>query len=100
MDWTLVLNTVVALGSGLGVVVGLAWWLSGQFSKIRELVYTSAEKILNKLDYHEAHDDTRFNAVNNELWAIKLRNATADDFARRILMDISDIKREQDKEEN
>lgn len=47
------------------------------------------EKILEKLEYHEKHDDQRFNQITseiqnrstsfmNDIWAIKLRNAAID----------------------
>lgn len=64
----------------------LAWWLSGQFSNLRGLIFSTAEKtslsILSKLEYHEKHDDTRFNnvsdqisSVKNDIWEMKIRNA-------------------------
>lgn len=60
-----------------GSVWGLAWWLSGQFSSIRSLVYETATKtadaILTKLEYHEKHDDKRFEDVKREIWEIKLK---------------------------
>lgn len=61
---------------------GLAWWLSGQFSEIRALVYQQMLRvetnILNKLEYHEKHDDTRFSNIQNDLWDIRVRNAAKD----------------------
>jgi hypothetical protein len=63
-----------------GSVWGLAWWLSGQFSHLRQLVYESINKteaaILSKLEYHERHDDTRFDDVKRDIWEIKLRQAS------------------------
>lgn len=82
----------VALVTTLAAVGGMTWWLSGQFSKMRGLVYETSDKIMAKLDYHEKHDDNRFNAVHNDLWAIKLRNASADDFARGLIKDVAEIK--------
>jgi hypothetical protein len=72
-----------------GAVWSLAWWLSGQFTAIRNLVYTTAEKtrdtILTKLEYHEKHDDTRFNGIHDriknlgdDIWDIRVRNASRD----------------------
>lgn len=92
-DGPLWLALLTALGSGLFTMGSLTWWLSGQFSKVRGMVYDSAEKILAKLEYHEQHDDNRFNTVNNDLWAIKLRNASADDFSRRILSNVEELNR-------
>lgn len=62
-----------------GSVWGLAWWLSGQFSSLRQLVYESIHKtetaILAKLEYHEKHDDARFEDVKRDIWEVKLRQA-------------------------
>lgn len=63
-----------------GSVWGLAWWLSGQFSSLRELVheqiFKTEEAILAKLEYHERHDDARFEDVKRDIWDIKLRQAS------------------------
>lgn len=73
---TVVLALTVAIFVG-GSVWGLAWWLSGQFSSLRNLVYAqikgTEESILNKLEYHERHDDTRFNNMQKDLFNIQLR---------------------------
>lgn len=62
-----------------GSVWGLAWWLSGQFSSLRQLVYESVHKteaaILSKLEYHEKHDDSRFEDIKRDIWEVKLRQA-------------------------
>lgn len=70
-------------------VWSLAWWLSGQFTNLRNLIYTQVEKLNNsfssKLDYHEKHDDTRFAnldlrfaSVRDDIWDIRVRNAATD----------------------
>lgn len=63
-------------------VWSLAWWLSGKFSEIRNLVFTTAEKtrevLLNKLEYHERHDDDRFSQIREDLGEIRIRNAAKD----------------------
>lgn len=78
---------VILVGLAVGVFVGgtvwaLAWWLSGQFSDIRSFVYQQINRveqaILGKLEYHEKHDDTRFANVRNDIWDIRVRNATKD----------------------
>jgi hypothetical protein len=65
-----------------GAIWSLAWWLSGKFSEIRNLVYISAEKtrdvLLTKLEYHEKHDDSRFADIRNDIWDIRVRNASRD----------------------
>lgn len=57
----------------------LAWWLSTQFKQIRDYILEQNEKteklLLEKLEYHERHDDKRFSDIVNSLWEIRLRNA-------------------------
>lgn len=68
--------------SVFGAIWSLAWWLSGKFGEIRGLVYASAEKtrevLLNKLEYHERHDDDRFSQIREDLSEIRVRNAAKD----------------------
>ena len=40
--------------------------------------------ILDKMEYHERHDDQRFHEMNKELWTIKIRNATIDGRRRKL----------------
>lgn len=67
-------------------VGSLTWWLSGQFTAIRNLIYTQIEKVYNnlsaKLDYHEKHDDNRFSnldvrmaSIRDDIWDIRVRDA-------------------------
>ncbi len=78
---------VILVGLAVGIFVGgtvwaLAWWLSGQFSEIRALVYQQMSQvtsnIITKLEYHEKHDDARFADIRNDLWDIRVRNAAKD----------------------
>jgi hypothetical protein len=85
-------NVVEIVGLFLTVfaaIWSLAWWLSGHFTAIRSLIYTTAEKtsdaIVSKLEYHEKHDDTRFATIDarltdvrDDLWDIRVRNAAID----------------------
>lgn len=63
-----------------GSVWGLAWWLSGQFSVIRQLVYEQSGKtanaIISKLEYHEKHDDSRFDEIKRDIWEIRVKQAS------------------------
>lgn len=63
-------------------VWSLAWWLSGHFTEIRRLVYETSEKtravLLEKLEYHERHDDTRFASIRSDISDIRVRNAASD----------------------
>lgn len=87
---------VILVAGAVGVFVGgtvwaLAWWLSGQFSEIRSFVYSQTTRIeqtiLNKLEYHEKHDDTRFQGIRNDLWDIRVRNAAKDGLVPLIIKD-------------
>lgn len=66
----------------LGAVSGLAWFIFSQFSAVKKLVYDKFEDLqktfITKLEYHERHDDQRFNAIQNDLWSIRVRNAAVD----------------------
>lgn len=82
-DWTAIVGLAIGMTVGcIGGVWSLAWWLSGKFSELRSLVYTEGQKtrvdLTTKLEYHEKHDDSRFQQLTNELWAIKMRNAARD----------------------
>jgi hypothetical protein len=54
-------------------------YLSKQFNSIKSLIYDKHEQlktfVVNKLDYHEKHDDVRFNGIQNDLWELRLSNA-------------------------
>lgn len=59
-------------------VWSLAWWLNGHFNNIRKDVYALGKEILDKLEYHERHDDTRFSQLRDDIWDIRVRNAAMD----------------------
>lgn len=77
-DWA----TLGIIFTVVSAVSTLTWWLSGQFSAVRHLVFERiglVEKtIIDKLEYHERHDDTRFMNIRNDLWDIRVRNAAKD----------------------
>lgn len=58
-----------------GSVWSMAWWLNGHFNNIRKDFLALGKEIINKLEYHEKHDDQRFADVINNIWEIKLRQA-------------------------
>ena len=83
LEWTTITSTVGAVIFGaVGWSVWAAWWLSKQFSQTRSLIWTKGEELQKhleaKLEYHELHDDQRFLAVSNDLWALRVRNAERD----------------------
>lgn len=70
------------MGTVVGAVWSLAWWLSKKFSDVKTLVFERIEKLETalegKLEYHEKHDDERFNQIRNDLWEMRLQNAIHD----------------------
>lgn len=89
-----------------GSVWSLAWWLSSKFTQTHKLIYDQVEKLENhfssKLDYHEKHDDARFQNISNDLWEIKVRNAavrgvylnTEDEFLNPVSKKVKKILKE------
>lgn len=74
-QWAYVISLIVSIAAS---VWSLAWWLNGHFNSIRKDVAALGKDILDKLEYHERHDDTRFNQVRDDIWDIRVRNAAAD----------------------
>jgi hypothetical protein len=72
---------------------GLSWFISIQFAKIQALINERIEKtqniILAKLEYHERHDDQRFERMNQDLWEIRVRNAAKD----KEMLDLHELRR-------
>src|SRR5258708_3123011 len=68
----------------MGAVWSLAIWLTGKFYEIRHLMFdkidSSNKDFMEKLEYHERHDDARFAEVRNDLWELKIRNAASGHF--------------------
>lgn len=69
----------------LGIAVILisgVWWFQSQFSHLRSYFFDQINKlqqsILDKIEYHERHDDKRFADVRDDIWEIRLRNAAID----------------------
>lgn len=93
IEWPEIIRLAAIVGTGGSLV----WWLSSQFSAVRSLVYSETgklrEAILDKLEYHERHDDTRFNLISNDLVAIKIRNASRDNLAKSLIDDIEALKK-------
>lgn len=66
------ISIIVAIS---GSVWSMAWWLNGHFNSIRKDFLLLGKEIIEKLEYHEKHDDQRFADITNSLWEIKLRQA-------------------------
>lgn len=81
------INTIVAI-IGLFLTVfaaiwSLAWWLNGHFNNIRKDVYLLGKEILDKLEYHERHDDKRFSQIHDVMTDIRVHNAATDALLRK-----------------
>jgi hypothetical protein len=78
MDYNLLAFGLTAITT----LCALVWWLSNQFRDMRNLVYTKFDMLTkmftDKMEYHERHDDQRFNSISNDIWAIRVRNAAID----------------------
>lgn len=61
-----------------GSAWSLSWWFSNQFKGMRNIMYDVQKSILDKLEYHERHDDKRFADVRDDIWDIRVRNAARD----------------------
>lgn len=91
-DW----RTLGIIFTVISAVSSLTWWLSGQFGLIRNLVFervSMVEKaIVEKLEYHERHDDERFGQIRNDISELRVRNASKDTMMTAILTRLEKIK--------
>lgn len=69
------ISIIVAIS---GSVWSMAWWLNGHFNSIRKDFSSLAKEIVDKLEYHERHDDSRFSQIRDDIWEIRVRNAALD----------------------
>lgn len=71
--------TIATLISIVGSVAGLGWFMSRQLSQIKDFVYSSSEDVrrsmVEKLEYHERHDDKRFSDIVDDIWELRLKYA-------------------------
>lgn len=65
-----------------GSVWSLALWITRQFSIHRDLVYKKFDQLLERLESHEKHDNSRFQDVNNHLWELRLDNANLSNYRK------------------
>jgi hypothetical protein len=81
------MDYVPTLAIGVTVITAVwshAIWLSGRFASVQKVMDTKFEAILDKitekLEYHERHDDRRFGEISNSLWEVRLQNAVSGRF--------------------
>jgi len=86
---TIILSAIGIIITLITAALRLSWVLSIKFEEIRKEFWlalnTASDKIIDKLEYHETHDDTRFEtnerrhqATSDRIWNIELRNAAKD----------------------
>lgn len=63
---------ITLLFSSLATVGTVTWMISNRFSSVSKEITLVKEAIIEKLEYHEGHDDERFADLNNELWRLRL----------------------------
>jgi hypothetical protein len=77
-EFYVLIVTLGCIGAGLGSVWGFSIWISKQFNILRDLIYTKIDQledtIMKKLEYHERHDDTRFDNLQKDMFELKLRS--------------------------
>lgn len=78
MDWSLLGYISVTLSAVVGAVWSLGLLIAKQFTLVKKSLYEVKDQIIDKLEYHEKHDDSRFEAVRKDIWEIRLRNAALD----------------------
>lgn len=77
-DWITLLGTATAIIMAVAVSTWAIFnYLHGIVSEMKALFFKRIDeledKILNKLEYHERHDDERFSQMDKNLWEQKLR---------------------------
>lgn len=65
------LNVVYMIGAVASGTAFLTWFISDQFRRSRSLIY----RLISK---HNREDDDRFQALSDDIWTIRLRNASRD----------------------
>lgn len=75
-NWTAIISLLVAFETTvIAGIWGFAWFLSKKFSSIYNKIQETLDTMIEKLEYHEQHDDKRFNQITDGLWALRLENA-------------------------
>jgi hypothetical protein len=103
-NWLYLAFLIISITSTtLGTAFWLSWWLSKQFVSTKQLVYERADSLkkffMEKIEYHEKHDDSRFQEIRNDIWDIRIRNAARDGLIVR-KRHVGDLNKEDHKEES
>ena len=80
--FSVLIAAMTAILTIVGTAVTVSTSLSSKLSDLRTLIFTRTEdiqkNILEKLEYHEKHDDKRFSELKNDITLIRIRNAARD----------------------
>lgn len=93
-EYTSLIGVIITL---TGILLSAGWvsqsWLNRKFAEATKQFNEKIDKledvIVRKMEYHEQHDDSRFsevrklgelrfNEVKNDIWDIRIRNASKD----------------------
>lgn len=66
------LQRFALFGSAL---IGACIFVFGQINSIKSFVSKSIDKVLDKLEYHERHDDLRFDDIRKDMQLVHVRMA-------------------------
>lgn len=79
-EWSLVLGVLGAVMIVLTSMWRFLTWISEQFASMKDYVNDRISdlesKIVDKLEYHEKHDDHMFSNIHNEIRELKILDAT------------------------
>lgn len=89
IDW----NIVGLIVGFIFSILGLARWFFTQFASLKTFIQDQNEKIMDKLEYHERHDDQRFGEVANQftgirnsIWEVKVQQAANPQQKKEVLV--------------
>lgn len=68
----IVLASFGALVAWTTTAAGLVWWLSRQFSSVRDLVYKRSDLLRQKMDDHERLDEERFSNLGLRMQRVEI----------------------------
>lgn len=78
--WVGILVTIILAIFGAEWAFGV--WINRQISSVKDFIYQEIRQLrddlLGKLEYHERHDDRRFDVIRNDILEIRVRNAARD----------------------
>ena len=71
IDW----NELYRFGIFGAALISACVFVFGQINSIKSFVSKNIDKVLDKLEYHERHDDLRFDDIRKDLQLVHVRIA-------------------------